>query len=429
MKKLLIISMVVGLTITTMFSSCSKDEEEKPTTGHIEGVIYDLETAVVLSDVRIIVFDANTNAPINETHLSNSEGYFKIELDPGTYYLKLYKLGYESIPRPGMSAIPLSVNVGEITIIDFELTESSVTNGGVISGNVKFDGNGLGGVLVVAQNANEAYSSVSDAAGDYYIYNVPPGNYEVVGLNSGFNSSMQNATVEASTELKDINLDLTQDALATVSGLISFLSTGNIEVDVSLVHPITKETIPGLVTRTIGGNYSIQNVPDGTYLGRASYENDLNVLDPDWIVKNGEPIITVSGGDISLNFSVTSAVSLISPSNDSSSVLPVDVNLDTLQFSWMPYPSSSDYVIEVMDANGSIIWGGFTNDWSQKNIIIPNTDTSVLYNFDGSAKGELEVGRIYRWRIYASKDDKQSATGWRLVSVSEDQIGLIKIVE
>ncbi len=54
MKKLLIISMVVGLTITTMFSSCSKDEDEKPTTGHIEGVISDLETAVVLSDGQLV---------------------------------------------------------------------------------------------------------------------------------------------------------------------------------------------------------------------------------------------------------------------------------------------------------------------------------------------------------------------------------------
>ena len=66
----------------------------------------------------------------------------------------------------------------------------------------------------------------------------------------------------------------------------------------ALTHPLTKETIPGLNAITLNRDYTITNVPDGTYLARATYANDGKVIDPDWIIKNGEPLVTVSGGSI-----------------------------------------------------------------------------------------------------------------------------------
>ena len=50
-----------------------------------------------------------------------------------------------------------------------------------------------------------------------------------------------------------------------------------------------------------------------------------------------------------------------------------------------------------------------------------------MFNFNGQATDLLVVGRTYRWRVYASKDNVQSATGWELISMSEDQRGLITI--
>jgi hypothetical protein len=428
MKKKLIISMVYVMTIFVAFTSCKKDEEQ-PTTGNIEGFVTDMETGTALADVRIIVFDANTNSPTGETYFTNSEGKYTIEIEAGTFYLKLYKLGYESIPRQGMTPLPLNVELGNTLAADFELSPSEVIDGGIISGKITSGDKGMSGVLVVAEDATNAYSSVTDASGNYFIYNVPAGTYTLKGWLNGYNSNLTEVTIATSEELRDVNLELTAGAAVSVSGIISFLATENVEVDVALVHPKTKETIPGLTTRTIGGNYILENVPDGDYIGRASYENDGLVIDPDWVVKFGEPTITVAGASVELNFSVTGAVSLISPTNDSSLTLPVDVSLDTLQFSWTPYPSSSDYVIEVMDLNGKVIWGGFSNGWTEKNIVIPDMQTSVEYNYDNTALADLEPGKTYRWRIFASRDDRQSATGWRLISVSEDQMGLIKIVE
>ena len=79
-----------------------------------------------------------------------------------------------------------------------------------------------------------------------------------------------------------------------------------------------------------------------------------------------------------------------------------------------------------------MVWGGFSNlgDLPIKRIEIPSSQLLVDYNFDSTATVSLLVpGRIYRWRIFASKNDQQSDTGWTLISASEDQRGLIKIAE
>lgn len=431
MRNKLIFKCILGISLVSVIISCNKDDdkEETPTTGLIAGLVTELESGQPLESVRIAVFDANTNAPTGATRWTDSTGSYSIELTPGTYLLKLSRLGFESIPAPGMPAIPLNVTAGNTNSIDFQMAPSAVTNGGVIAGKVTSGGSGLGGVLVVAENTGHAYSSVTDAGGDYYIVNVPAGNYQVAGWQAGYSSTEKSAAVEAGSELTDVNLEMTGGVTAVVSGAITFLATQNIEVDVSLVHPKTLETIPGLRTVTADHNYVIQGVPDGTFLGRASYENDEKVVDPDWIVKNGEPVITVSGSDISLDFSVTGSVTLLSPTNPLSSTQPVEVSAGSLEFSWVAYPSASDYVPEVMDANGTVIWGGFSDNWTVRNVVVAGSQTSAAFNFDGSATGELQPGKVYRWRVYASKDDNQSATGWRLISVSEDQTGLIRITD
>jgi len=86
-------------------------------------------------------------------------------------------------------------------------------------------------------------------------------------------------------------------------------------------------------------------------------------------------------------------------------------------------------VIEVSDINGNLIWGGFTVNGSSitKNATIPKSSTSITFNSDGSAKSSLSPGIIYRWRVYASKDDSKDENGWILISVSEEQKGLFII--
>lgn len=406
--------------------SCSKDESLITTNGTLHGTITDGSNNQALENVRISVFDATTNAPTAYSVLTHSDGSYSIPLPPGTYYLKLSKQGYLDIPEQGASPVTLAVEPNQETIGNYQMHTSTITNGGYITGKVTSEGKALAGVMVVASDSISGYSSVSGADGVYYIYNVPAGAYKVKGYVANYNSSEVAVSVTANTESANTDLALTTGATGKLSGLITFLAINNGEVDVTLAHPVTKETIPGLVTKTLGGMYILDKIPNGVYTARATYNNDGYVVDPDWIVKNGEPTVTINNNQMSLNFSVTGAVRLLSPTNDSISTKPIEITSTTPTFTWSAYSSVNDYIIEVSDLSGNIIWGGFTKSGSTitKNVIIPKTQLSIIFNADGKAKTTLKKGITYRWRIYASKDDVKEVNGWKLISVSEEQRGL-----
>ncbi len=420
---------ILCFVVSAITLSCKKNSDDlTPTTGTLKGTVTASSTALAIGSVRIAVYNANTNAPTGNSVLTQSNGTYQIQLVPGSYYLNLSKQGYNGIPAVGITPVSVTVALGIETVNDFQLQPSSVSNGGSISGKVTSGGNAVVGVLVVAGNSANGYSSVTGKDGIYYIYNVPAGSYQLQGFMSNYNSTAQSVAVTASTESTGKNITMTLGAAGSVTGAVSFLATNSGEVDVTLINPLTKETIPGLVTKTVGGTYSIAKVPNGTYIARASYSNDTYVVDPDWILKNGEPKVTISGNAVTQNFSVTGAVKLVSPTNDVTTTKPVEIIGLTPTFTWLAYSSTSDYVIEISDINGNVIWGGFTKAGAlvtKNNPFIPKTQLSIVFNSDGKATTTLKSKNIYRWRIYASKDD--TALGWKLISVSEEQHGLIII--
>jgi len=418
------------LALTLSFSfSCGGSSSSSPTTGTLTGTVTDAQSGTALTGVRVTCFDANTNSVVGSAVSTDSAGQYAFVLAPGTYYAKFSIQGYQNIPARGIAPLPLSVAAGQVVDHSVSMSASILTNTGLLSGTVTSGGVALANILVVAYDGTDGFSTVTDLEGNYTIYNVPAGTYSIQGWYAGYDSSEGSAAVTSGTETPDVDLVLTAGASGSVTGMITFLSTQNIEVDVSLTHPGTQETIPGLSTTTVSYNYTINNVPAGTYLARASFENDAKVMDPDWIIKNGEPFVTVLSSQVERDFSITGAVTLIGPTNSASSTQPLEVSGTSPTFSWTAYPSADDHVIEVTDQNGSVIWGGFNSDWSTRNIVIDKSETSVTYDFDSTASAPLEVGKIYRWRIYASKDDAQEANGWKLISASEEQRGIIRIVE
>lgn len=432
MKNVLYLA-VLCFFVSTFTISCKKSSDNNtPTTGTIKGKVTN-NAAQGVASVRITVYDANTNAPTGSSIQTGSDGSYQVQLNPGTYYLTLNMQGFNAIPTPGITPVSITVEAGKEVVTDFQMQPSTVTNGGYISGKVSSGGKALSGVLVIASDSasGSGYSSVSGTDGTYYIYNVPVGTYKLQGFLSSYNSpALTGVSVTANTETSGKDLAMTSGTKGCVKGKVSFLSaTGSSEVDVELTDLYTKETIPGLVTKTQGGAYTISNVPNGSYIARASYVNDGNVVDPDWIVKFGEPIVTVSGDSVTQDFSVTGAVHLVTPTNDSLSIKPVEITDTIPTFTWVAYPSTSDYVIEVSDINGNVIWGGFnkSNSTITKNIIIKSSQLSIVFNSDGKATlKSLNANVIYRWRIYASKNDV-STLGWHLISMSEDQMGLFII--
>ncbi|WP_238354291.1 MSCRAMM family protein [Fulvivirga marina] len=434
MKRNLFFIVLSFIFFNVLLTACSNDDDGGPATGKLTGTVTDIESQAGLEGVKIIVFDAETNSPTENSLSTDASGNFTSDLIPGTYFLKFYKQGYDALPPRGIEAVSFSIEAGGTTQQTAEMTPSTITNAGFISGKVASGGTGIAGVLVVAEDAGNktAFSTVSDKDGNYSIYNVPQGGYQVKGYIMNYSSNSVGASVTINTETPDVNVELTADAAGSLNGAVKNIATDNKDVDVTLVHPITKETIPGLSTKTVSLSYTLTNIPDGTYIARATYDNDERVMDPDRIAKFGEPIVTFSGGNsLTLTFDITGSITINTPTNEATTTQPVEITSTTPTFEWTAYSSTSDYVIEVMDiSTGTIVWGGFDNSGADpvKNIVIPSSQKSIQFNSDGNASiAELIVGRTYRWKVYASKDDQNSPVGWTLISSSEDQLGLIKV--
>jgi hypothetical protein len=420
------------------FSIHSCKKSDGPANGKLKGTVTDAATGSPLANALIIIFNADNNSPVGATLTTNAAGEFETDLPVGNYFVKISKQGYESVPPRTMEAVSFDISSGSTTQRNAEMFPYMASSLGWIKGKTLEGTAGLKGALVVATDgANQyAFSSVSSENGEFSIFNVPAGTYMVKAFLGSYNSGSVTLTVASNTETSGVNISLEKTATASLSGSVRNLAASNKDVDIALVHPISKETIPGLTTTTSNLNFVLKNIPSGVYLARATYKNDQRVMDPDRIAKFGEPVVIVNGASVtpsSLTFDITGSASLNNPTNPLTTTVPQEITSTKPVFQWTSYPSTSDYIIEVVDAStGIVIWGGFgkVNDAIVKNIIIPSSSTSVTFNSDGKAAiSDLVPGRVYRWRIYASKDDQNSPVGWTLISASEDQAGLIQVVK
>jgi hypothetical protein len=187
-------------------------------------------------------------------------------------------------------------------------------------------------------------------------------------------------------------------------GKVTFLAVENGIVDVSLLDEESLSVVNGLTTMIdTSKDYTIINIPIGNYVAWASYENDGYVMDPDWIFKNLGALDISFATDTSklLDFSVTGAITIISPTNFPDSIIPALADSVVPTFNWDAYPQAKEYIIEVRDINGNLIWGGFAETGEIRHSQIPKEWNSVEFNFDGSAPSQLQPGNIYQWRLYA----------------------------
>lgn len=427
---------ILSIGLSALLQACnSGGGSSAPATGTLSINITTGNPATALTGVSVLVFDAATNAPV-AAGTSDSTGKYSVSLMTGSYFVKLGKQGYTPVPASALlNPVPQTIVSGATTSYSVNMTASTLTGTGWVSGKVA---SGIANVLVAVEATGVAYTSISDQNGDYAIYNVPPAAYTVKGYAKSYAFASQATTVIGNTA-STVNLSASTAHSGSVPVTFNLIAATGVSAPtsmlVSLVHPVTKETIPGQsLTQAYAPslNYSFSGVADGNYFVRSTFANDTIVVDPDYIVKFGEPSVVVSSGAPTPNpvgITATGAVLLNSPSNVLSSTQPVAVTGTTPTFTWSAYASSSDYVIEVMDANsGTIVWGGFTGMGTAtptKNIVIPSSQLSVQYNSDGKASA-LVVGHTYRWRIYASKNDT-SSLGWHLISMSEDQMGLFAV--
>lgn len=421
--------------------SCGDDPDitSPSTTGTITGYVLNAADSTGIAGANIIVYNANTNSPVTRTSTDNT-GLYVIDIDPESYYIKISAQGfYPSPPKEG-SALPFQIVLNDTTNKNIYLNADPLSSStGSISGTIQSpDAAGIGGVLIIATDITNTQSSFSGTTGHdgyYIIFNVKPGTYKIECFLAGYQQDTTSVTVTVTADNLNTGNDIIIQ-LATnysLSGQVSFLATSNSQVDITLIHPVTREAIPGLSTfnDTVGSSYSISQVPAGTYIAWASYRNDGYVMDPDALFKFGLPYVTLSAAnpDTTVNFKVTGAVQIVSPTNHSDTILPRTITTYTPTFTWIKtssYASVKEFIVEVFDSQGKSIWGGFDTSGVIRHPQIPDETTQVVFNFDNSASESLIKNEIYRWKIYA--DDSADPNVQTLLSSSEDLMGLFQVV-
>ena len=418
---------IVCLACCLFFISSCGGGGKNPTTGDLTITVIKADDGMALAQAVVTLFDEN-NAFIDNLETSE-EGLANFTLASGTYTARIQAQGYQMSPPRGVAAVPFAIVAGEthdITMSLLEHADDSATS--QIHGNAN-----IAGMLVVATDTDAVVSALTDDEGNYVLFNVPNGDFTITAYQAGYSANVIEQPISGENFVENADLDVAESTSVSLSGQVTFLATGNGIVDVTLIHPLTLDTIPGAVTQTNEqGLYALENLPQGDFWAWASFNNDTYVMDPDWIIKNGglpdAVAITVADIDLDKPFSVTGAVTLNNPTNAADLLIPSEVGSLTPSFNWTEYSSAQQYVIEVFNLQGNSIWGGWNTDTGIANHTVITSDTlSVAYNFDGSASASLVDGETYIWRITALKW-KQTEGKYIAISASEDQMGLFTVI-
>ncbi|NIT61085.1 MAG: hypothetical protein GWN00_34245 [Aliifodinibius sp.] len=430
-SKYLIGSIFTVLLSSIIYFGCSNDSNPaapEETTGTLKTVIMSAADSSGIVTANVVLYNADNNEAILRQS-SNNDGECSFECNPGNYFVRISAQGYNSSPPKNNTPIPFEVDRGENLTREFFLNPLDVSQPGQISGSVSL---AINNVLIIAEETDGTqYSAVTGPDGYFVLFNLPYGTYSLLAYKAGYEAdTVTVAALSPSAPSATAMIPLKPVSGATLKGKVTFLAIENSFVDISLVDSATFSAIPGLSTfsDTSALDYKINNIPSGTFLAWASFKNDGYVMDPDWIFKNpGVLEVAFTEGDtVNLNFSVTGAITINSPTNPPDSIYPVIADSTIPTFNWTEYPSAKEYIIEVRKMNGDIIWGGFNSDGTVNHSPIDFHTTSVTFNFDGTASETLQAGEIYQWKVYA--DLYGTLEVQQLISASEDLVGIFKIL-
>jgi hypothetical protein len=407
---------------------CGKDTEPlKPVL--VRGHVFSSAGAPI-AGARVTALDVN-DAPVSGTVTTNSEGVYELDASPArdrSIKLRASASGFEAFPSGIRRSLPVNISgaveSGSVLLFsdaatDIVLEPLALPGGlGSLAGNV-----GQGGALVVAEGPGVG-STISDAGGDYVVFNLPPGSYEVRAYFAGSQFPPAMADVVADQQTKDVNLARSGPASGSVSGSVNIVNapggsaTSVVLVVASTFNEVTlRGEVPfGLRTPRTGpadvnGSFTIDGVPDGTYKVLAAFENDGLVRDPDTNIAGTQIVeVTVAGNATSLpeSFKITGALGVVSPGAGDA---PSEVS-GTPTLIWMDDSSEDYYTVEVFDSFGNIVW-------SDPGVPGVSGSSTVSVVYGGPA---LEPGRTYQFRALSWRDATGGASP---ISSTEDLRGIM----
>jgi hypothetical protein len=396
-----------------------------PTT--LKGKITNAQTGAAVQGARVVPIDADSHAAAGPVGISDASGNYEVRIiaprQSGVtkqFSLRVSAAGYQEFPSGIRIALPIEVTFsdpkGTATIMgpqDVALIPLAQPVNGSIAGKVS--GSVVGGVLVVACEMSAcgtvggaAWSTVTDGSGDYVIFNVPDGTYDVHGYFLGHNYTPATGVMVAGAKKDGVNLSEAGAATGVLLGTLDYVAGANTSLPTYVVLrlPTTKEVPPGLqVKATNSMQYMLPGVPDGTYQVVAAYPNDMLVKDPDpGQAGTTTPLVTFAGAPVDVGtFKITDPVNIIAP----------DANMMVAgnpTFTWTAYPQTYQYKVEVFDSQGTPIWQPANVD---------NSITSMVY----AGPVALQAGFYYQWKI-TSFAQPTATNPIKPISQSEDLRGV-----
>ncbi len=428
-----------GLTLAGLvaLAACSGGSDQAPSTGTLELTVVDGDTTVALSNARVIVIDGATGESI-DLLTTDGNGRVSKSYDTGALQLRVSVQNYAPSPPPGIPPLPVQIVANQTTSVTVSIDALPVAERGMISGQVTDNqAQPAGGALVVATAGDGAVlSTTAHTDGGYVLHNVPIGSTMLNVFLGGYNFDPAGPVTVTTDANTDQNIMAVGTASGEISGHVSFTSISGDIIDITLLHPITRDTLPNLRVLTDGGgSYLMRDVPNGTFEIIASMENDGFVLDPDTSVTQGIPTVLISEiAPVIANedFKVTGSIELTNPGSTTDGSIPELGDLPA--FTWAKassYASANYYVVEVVDESSDTVWGGFdspANNFTPLVTVPQDNNPSANYNFDGTATlASLEPGRYYQLRVYAAVVDTSEPKGYRLLSASETLDGIFRV--
>jgi hypothetical protein len=431
LKSLFALSAVLALCL----AGCGGDDpvEPAPPAPTVLRVIVRSEVdSALIENSNVVLYRAETREAVVRG-MTDSGGSILFNQPMGNYYVEISAQGFETTPPESITPIPFFLAAEDTTIQDISLDPLEETGDtGFVIGFVEPATNNFL-ILAESQVSRQNYSTASGPDGVFVLYNLPYGSYALDALKSGYMMVEPVSTsVTAEAPVDTARVPVAEYVGSQLAGSVTFLASENSTVDITLLDRETRSVVPGLTVRSepAGLNYAIAGIPDGDYLAWASLENDGYVIDPDWLFKNpnGLDIDFTSATSAELNFSVTGALTLVSPTNAAATTIPEIADSAVPTFRWMAYPSTKEYFIEVRDLSGDLLWGGFDSDGMANHAFIAASQVSVQYNFDNQpGVPVLEPGQIYQWRLWADKGTQFDSFVEQLISSSEDLQGIFQI--
>jgi hypothetical protein len=436
---------------------CDRDLEcaELESGGHacygrviFRGMVTDSSDNAGIEDAHVISID-DEGVAVSDVALSDEDGNYELDIpvlrnDDGSpveasFTLRSSAQDYQPFPSGIRVALPISTtdadSEGSHYVVETALTDISLIpledgDRQWISGSVVGidDGDGgtnseVGGVLIVATGPDGSFSAITDKSGNFTIFNVPEGDYEIKAYAADIQIDGESASV-GNDPLEDVELHESSESNTTVSGNVQIVNApGGSLTSVILVVEDTFDAnaargeVPrGLrAPRTgepdVSGDFEIRGVPAGTYVVLAAYENDDLVRDPDTNIAGTDFVtITVEGGtdEVTLDesFKVTEALAVESPGVD----LPEAVS-EAPMLIWADDSSEDWYELRVFDAFGNEVW-------ANENVPGVSGSSTVEVQYEGP----LEDGMYYQFRVTSWRQPGNGAAA--PISATEDLRGV-----